>query len=271
PDPEVLALIVKDAEPPGRPLALMFNHAGHPNVLSGDNYAISADYPGLAERLLENELGGLAMFVNGAQGSTDIDGLKDRDDAGLQRVGAALADAVGKCAADLQCAPLKVAGASMRYNIPARKITDAEFRWAREVMESTGGAVDAVADGVGDDYKARHYLKLREIQDRDIEVEQVALLVGDCAIVSFPGELFTEIGLRIKADSPFPHTMIAGLANGYIGYIPTAKALLEGGYEPDTRHLDASAEQIVLDKTMELLNNLNGGKQPRQPRPNHKA
>ena len=33
---------------PGRVLAVLFNHTGHPNVLSGDNYLLSADYPGLA-------------------------------------------------------------------------------------------------------------------------------------------------------------------------------------------------------------------------------
>ena len=77
PDPEVGVLKVEDLS--GQTLCILFNHAGHPNVLSGDNYLISAEYPGHAERLLEEEFGGMAMFVNGAQGTMDIDGLGRSD------------------------------------------------------------------------------------------------------------------------------------------------------------------------------------------------
>ncbi|MDP2857060.1 MAG: hypothetical protein Q8P50_03680, partial [Bacillota bacterium] len=50
-DPEVGVLKLVDMS--GQVLCLLFNHAGHPNVLTGDNYSISAEYPGFAERLLE--------------------------------------------------------------------------------------------------------------------------------------------------------------------------------------------------------------------------
>ena len=96
-DPEVgVVKVVAAGDPgdpakPGRVLAVLFNHTGHPNVLSGDNYLFSSDYPGLAARLLEEELGGVALFFNGALGSVDIDGLRDRDWEGLDRTGRALA------------------------------------------------------------------------------------------------------------------------------------------------------------------------------------
>ena len=105
-DPEVgVVKVVAAGDPgdpakPGRVLALLFNHTGHPNVLSGDNYLFSADYPGLAARLLEEELGGVALFFNGALGSVDIDGLRDRDWEGLDRTGRALARSVSEAAAD---------------------------------------------------------------------------------------------------------------------------------------------------------------------------
>ena len=104
-DPEVgVVKVVAAGDPgdpakPGRVLALLFNHTGHPNVLSGDNYLLSADYPGLAARLLEEEMGGVALFFNGALGSVDIDGLRDRDWEGLDRTGRALARSVGEAAA----------------------------------------------------------------------------------------------------------------------------------------------------------------------------
>ena len=58
-----------------------------------------------------------------------------------------------------------------------------------------------------------------------------ALRVGELGIVGLPGEVFTEIGLDIKARSPFPQTMNIGIANGSVGYVATDRALGEGSYE----------------------------------------
>lgn len=251
-DPEVLVLRVTDNS--HAPLGLFFNHAGHPNVLSGDNYLISSDYPGLAEKIIQDQMGGVALFFNGAQGSVDIDGLKDRDHEGLERVASVLANAVIPLAAQAQLNSLAVLSASQTFNVPARKITPAEMRWASDILKnSEGGKLQSMPDGVGDDYKARLYQKLHAVQDTHAAIEQTCIAIGDSALITFPGELFTEIGIRIKALSPFRHTAIVGLANGYCGYVPTAKAVLEGGYEPDTRRLDAGAEEIIVENSLNLL------------------
>jgi hypothetical protein len=253
-DPEVGVLKVTSADDPSDVICTLFNHAGHPNVLSGDNYLISADYPGLAARLIEDEFGGVATFVNGAQGTMDIDGLRDRDWEGMDRVGRALASGVSETARSIIASEwAHLRGSCIRYALPRRKITDQEWAWAQEVLHRTGGKVQAMADGVGDDYKALLYTRLREAESRDIEVEQVCFAVDDTAFISFPGELFTEIGMRIKAESPFRRTYILGLANGSIGYIPTREAVGQGGYEVDTRPVDASAEDVVISQSLELL------------------
>jgi len=43
--------------------------------------------------------------------------------------------------------------------------------------------------------------------------------------------MFVELGLSIKRRSPFPHTIIAELANGNLSYIPTREAYVQGNYE----------------------------------------
>jgi hypothetical protein len=253
-DPEVGVLKVVADNASAAPLGLIFNHAGHPNVLSGDNYLISADYPGLAEAILEKELGGTAIFVNGAQGTMDIDGLKDRDWQGLERVGRALAKAVATTARQIvPSSSSKLQVMSENYTIPARKITESEMKWAKDILRKTGGRVQPVADGVGDDYKAQLYQKLREVQHQAVAIEQICTAIDDCAFLSFPGELFTEIGMFIKTRSPFRHTYIIGLANGVVSYVPTRKAIPQGGYEVDTRKLDDSAEDIIVEKSLALL------------------
>jgi hypothetical protein len=245
------------AEEPRQPIALLFNHAGHPNILSGDNLLLSADYPGLAARLLEQESGAIALYFNGAQGSVDIDGLRHRDWEGMERAGRALARSVST-ALLAGSGPSRLRAGCASYALPGRALTDAEWRWAEEVLARTGGKVEPKADGIGDDYKALFFRRLREQGPRDIPVEQLCVAVGDCALLSFPGELYTEIGQTIKARSPFVRTFILGLANGYAGYIPTETAVAQGGYAEDTRRVDAAAERIVLDQSLALLGRVHG-------------
>ncbi|MFH1476708.1 MAG: neutral/alkaline non-lysosomal ceramidase N-terminal domain-containing protein [Verrucomicrobiota bacterium] len=256
-DPEVGVLKIVAAGNTAKNIALLFNHAGHPNVLSGDNYRLTPDYPGLAEKILEKKFGGTALFINGAQGSVDIDGLKDRDWAGRDRVGQALADAVARTAQNIQpSAHVKLRAASTHYTVPARKISAKELAWADEILKQTGGAVKAVADGVGDDYKANLYRRLSKVQHQAIPLEQIGIAIDNCVFISFPGELFTEIGMQIKAASPFGHTYIIGLANGYMGYVPTRAAISQGGYEPDTRATDDAAAEQIAAHSLELLRRL---------------
>lgn len=252
PDPEVGVLKIQD--PSDRTLCILFNHAGHPNILSGDNYLISAEYPAHAERLLEEEFGGIAMFVNGAQGSADIDGLGPRDWAEMERIGAKLAAAVAETVRRIEpAAGAAVRCTSFQHGLPARRVSDEQLAWAEQIIEQTGGTVQPLADGVGDDFKALLLKRLHAVQDQPIPAEHICIAIGDTAFLSFPGELFTEIGLKIKARSPFARTYILGLANGSVGYVPTRKAIGEGGYAVDVRRVDVEAEDVVLRQSQALL------------------
>src|SRR5206468_10816804 len=56
---------------------------------------------------------------------------------------------------------------------------------------------------------------LRRLTDAPAEVPTwvQALRIGDLALVSAPGELFVELGLAIKQQSPFEQTLVLELAN----------------------------------------------------------
>ena len=258
-DPELGVLKIVDARAPERILGLAFNHAGHPNVLSGNNYRISADYPGRAAALLEHEHGCAALFLNGAQGSVDIDGRRDRDWEGRERIGNALAVAVSRTAARAAVhAELRLRGASVCYSVPFRSISDQELRWALDLLRVTGGHLEARPDGIGDDFRALLYRDLRALEGRSEELEQSCLALDDSAFVSFPGELFTEIGAEIKRQSPFRRTYLIGLANGAAGYLPTRRAIAEGGYAVETRRLADHGEQLVLERSLALLHRVHG-------------
>src|SRR5439155_6590730 len=72
----------------------------------------------------------------------------------------------------------------------------------------------------------------RAPQTAPFEVQVVGL--GDAAIVGTSGETFVAIGQAIQAASAFADTVVLGYSNGCLGYIPTARAFAEGGYEVDT-------------------------------------
>jgi hypothetical protein len=101
----------------------------------------------------------------------------------------------------------------------------------------------------------------REGRPQEVEVQVVAL--GDTvAWVSLPGEIFVELGLAIKQDSPFPYTIIAELANGSIGYIPSRRAYAQGNYEVvSARCAEGSGERLV-DAAVRLLKTLYAAAKP---------
>jgi len=91
-----------------------------------------------------------------------------------------------------------------------------------------------------------------------IDAEVMALRVGDFVLVTFPGELSVELGLRIKASSPHTHTFVSGVTNGYLYYTPTAEQLANRGraQEDSDCLVDASWEKVFTDQVDELLKQL---------------
>jgi hypothetical protein len=80
-----------------------------------------------------------------------------------------------------------------------------------------------------------------------------AIRIGDAAIVSGPGEIFTEIGLAVKERSPADVTFYAGYSNGCISYMPTAAEYPLGGYEPTYGHKTYGLPAQVAPETERLL------------------
>ena len=81
-----------------------------------------------------------------------------------------------------------------------------------------------------------------------------AIRIGTMVFVTFPAEVFTEIGLSVKQKSPFANTFILGVAGGFNGYIATAAEYIEGGYAVNGSPYAPQAEQALIDASMELIN-----------------
>ena len=57
--------------------------------------------------------------------------------------------------------------------------------------------------------------------------------LGDALLVGLGGEAFVEYTLYAREVAPNGHALVLGYTDGSVGYLPTAAAYAEGGYEPD--------------------------------------
>jgi hypothetical protein len=89
-----------------------------------------------------------------------------------------------------------------------------------------------------------------------IAAEIQGVRIGDFAVVTFPGEPFAEVGLRIKERSPIESTFVAGYSNGHLGYAPTADAYDREAYEDSLTPFAPQWQEIYETKALEILRRL---------------
>jgi hypothetical protein len=103
----------------------------------------------------------------------------------------------------------------------------------------------------------RRLKRLRAEGDSPVRCEVQAIQVGPVAFVGWPGEIFCELGMRLKQQSPFRPTYVIGNANGRIGYVPTPEAYPQGGYEVESGlHLADGAGMVLVEESAGLLSSL---------------
>ena len=71
--------------------------------------------------------------------------------------------------------------------------------------------------------------------------------IGDIVLQGLPLEPFIEYGDRIKSLNPNKKIILSGYTNCIHGYLPTAKAYEEGGYETRNTPLSPESEEIIID------------------------
>ena len=241
-DPE-LALL-KLVRPGGQAVALVWNYAIHGTTLPASNLRLSADVMGEASRRLERTLGAPALFVNGAVGDVSPRGHGE----------AAIADAGGQLATTVGAAWARVPVAG-----------DAG-------LETLHGRIDlpppfvSVRNCLGHWVPGGLTVPLGSTLPRSAELVAVAL--GPSAWVTVPGELETRLGRVVKAAGRrhFPVAFVAGLSNGYLGYLLTADAYHRRGYIECASLYGERAGEMVARAAADLLERLGTRRASRAPR-----
>ena len=240
-DPEVGLAVLTDEQ--GQVVASLLHHTCHPCHGYPHRFVI-ADWPGAWSELMAERLGGVALVINGCCGNlhhTNHLNPEQTWDPDLYRLMAArLAETASAVAARLQPSPAApLAWDRTVLRLPLRTlapetIAEAEAYLATyptpKFLDEAGTQVDwdwVYAAGTLD-------LAATEARDPFCDYEIQALRLGDLALVTLMGEPFVEAQLRLKLESPAPHTFVAHFCNGYAGYVPTAQAFERGGYETRT-------------------------------------
>jgi hypothetical protein len=262
-DPEVAVLLFESSSKGHQPLAAYVNYAVHLDNIGGLKF--SADMPGTLYSLLGTVKGPgmVTLYTTGCCGDINhIDVRWAEPQHGFEnaaRMGVILAGAVLETWPRLKLVtggPLRVKSRVVALPLPAISSSDVET--ARQVAARHRDA-KAKPPSFLETVQAYKVLDVEARHGKPIEVEvQVVALGGDLAWVSLPGEVFVELGLAIKQDSPFPHTIIAELANGSIGYIPTRRAYTQGNYEVVSARCAEGSGETLVDAAIGLLKELHG-------------
>lgn len=254
-DPEVG--VIKIAALDRRPIAFIVNHANHNNAASVTKGAISADFSGVMAEALRRAYGDdvVTLFLPGAMGDINwIDPDTNHPRETLYReIGRSLAGSVMQCDYDMDYAG---AGAvSMHTDV----LHIAERPWDENKLSDLD--VFQLEDHIERSpfYQAhQRWVAAGKPALQTIDVElRVLTLSDEIAIVSNPSEFFVELGMAVKAGSPFRHTLMSTLTNGNVGYVPTRLAFAEGGYEtkkyPENSWLAEDAGDTMVRASIDLL------------------
>ncbi len=293
-DPEVFVVRIDDRE--GGPLAAIVGYTMHPTTLGPTNRLISPDWPGHVKRTVEMLTGATCLFAQGATGNVGPgpDGFTD-DARVVHRIGKQIGCEAARVYFGLQLpAVTHRHERTWESGAPLGKWVREDVAEEEPVVRvlTREIALPLIEQPPLDDAQARvdeAQARLDDLKQRGapaVEVEAATFVVkranmahsrarayggkerfpvalhllqiGPAVLAGTEGEPFVEIGLAIKAGSPWPATWFGGYTGGWAGYIPTADAYPMKGYEVDTSPFAPEAAEQLVEETVAALKDLKG-------------
>ena len=234
-DKEVLVFKIADTD--GKPVGAIFDYATHATSLGPDNMIISGDVLGISEQFVEQILGKdvVTPVFAGASGNIDpwyrILPSFNTENGWIPEpvlLGTLLGEEVVHVYRDIK---EMQAGADISSSIET-------IQCPRKKLDEKDDELPALD------------------KQNTVPVTITAAHVGDVAFIGFNVEMLTEIGMAIKAGSPFKHTFIITHCNGSSGYLPVSELYKEGGYEINSTHFAIGSDKIVVSKALRMLYDL---------------
>lgn len=261
-DPDITILSVEDTK--RKQICLFANYSLH-YVGGSPPGQISADYFGEFARIIPSRLRGngklVAMMSNGTSG--DINNIPFGITRPPREPFEQIRLVAAKAADTAWLAHRKIEKHSSNVSLVMlqREVT---LKYRRPSAQDVAEAMAVLAvkdkDAVEKLPRLAHnyagsVIAAAERKEEMITVKIQAIRIGDLAVCGIPFETFVEIGLDLKKRSPFPQTMVIGLANGRHGYLPTPEQHKLGGYETwiGTNSVQEDTSVILSNNLLEML------------------
>ena len=218
----------------GKPIANLVHYGCH-GTAAGTNTEITRDWPGVMIDRLEAESGAVTMFFNGTAGDVGprlTNGKTKGDIHYVEELGAVAAmDAVRAyrmIRTYRQVWPETVSGEIRLPLSPmlSREEAAAGLERYRQLPKTN------VHQRMADYYqKVLNAYLFGFTAPKEVTLPVTLLRLGDLVLAPLGFEVFCEIGLRLRAYSPYAHTLIVGYANTKSRYFPSQDQICRGGYE----------------------------------------
>ena len=209
-------------------------HYGCHGTCAGLNKEVSRDWSGVMTDALENESGAITAFFNGPEGDVGprlSNGQTTAELPSIYEIGNIGAkDAIRIFKSIDEYKDFSVSSVSSSVKLPYDKrisyeeAVEGAEKYAGETI-NYGKQLSVYFNKVKDSYETDF------VEEEYTEIPQSIIRIGDVAFVSFPYELFSEIGMRINCAVEDLNVLSLSNANGSKGYFPTEDQLCKGGYE----------------------------------------
>ena len=186
-----------------KPLVTLVNYAIHPEVIGSNRAILSPDMVGPLYNRIEAKTGGMAIFMNGAQGGMVTadnrldDGKEASDWEECKRIGNLLADEALRIVAD---APVQENPTLLAAN--KKVVFPIESAMLKHILQNSP-------------------LNYSKDNTDSISTTLNLLNIGTAQILTIPGEALPNIGYYLKRKMPTAHPFLFGLTNDAFGYILT--------------------------------------------------
>lgn len=222
----------------GKVIATLVNYAVHPEIIGSKRGILSPDLCGPLYDRIESKVGGIAIFMNSAQGgmvtadNRSADGQEKSDYKECKRIGELLADEALRIVSDAK------EQTNPTLSCFSKKITfPVESKLMQSILASTP-------------------LKSPDMKMDAVSTRVNLLNVGTAQVLTIPGEALPNVGYYVKRHMHTKQPFLFGLTNDAFGYM-LSKVDFDSfkRYEYVSRtSLGEQTAEIYMKEALDLVN-----------------